>query len=140
MSVHLLFDRRLLDEPLAALLGSPAHWVFDRGRLTGHEPETGQYLTVVSSGAPELEALRGRDLVELIAGALVERLGQAELLWSRVSRGPRRRSRSARAASEHRPGPQTSRPNVTRGRVDGNRLAADDGGRGAKRRRGCAAP
>ena len=120
VSVHLLFDRQLLREPLAALLESPAHWVFDRGRLTGHEPERGQYLTVVSSGAPELEALRGRELVELIAGALTDRLGPAELLWSRVSREPeatiavrpgarptgpgrKRRSRTSRAEARGRP-------------------------------------
>jgi len=114
VSVHLLFDRRLLRRPLAALLDSPAHWVFDRGRLTGHEPERGQYLTVVSSGAPELEALRGRELVELIAGALTERLGPAELLWSRVSREPEATIAVRPGSEAHRPGPQTARPNVTR--------------------------
>ncbi len=88
VSAHLLFDRRILQHELAALVASPAHWVFDRGRLTGHVPAHGQYLTVVSSGAPELMALRGRELVELLAGALTERLGAAELLWSRVSREP----------------------------------------------------
>ncbi len=114
VSVHLLVDRRLLRPPLAALLESPAHWVFDRGRLTGHEPETGQYLTVVSSGAPELEALRGRELVELIAGAVTERLGPAELLWSRVSREPEATIAVRPGSEAHRPGPETARPNVTR--------------------------
>jgi squalene-associated FAD-dependent desaturase len=114
VSVHLLFDRHLLDEPLAALLDSPAHWVFDRGRLTGHEPERGQYLTVVSSGAPELEALRGRELVELIVGALTERLGPAELVWSRVSREPEATIAVRPGTEAHRPGPETARPNVTR--------------------------
>src|ERR671936_294644 len=47
VSIHLLFDRPILRHQLAALLGSSAHWVFDRGALTGHEPERGQYLTVV---------------------------------------------------------------------------------------------
>jgi squalene-associated FAD-dependent desaturase len=88
VSVHLLFDRVLLDAPLAALLGSDAHWIFDRGALTGHRPERGQYLTVVSSGVPELMQIRGRDLVDRIAGEVTERLGDAELLWSRVSREP----------------------------------------------------
>ena len=88
MSVHLWFDRQLLEQPLAALLGSDAHWVFDRGALTGSRPERGQYLTVVSSGVPELLEVRGRELVERIAGQLTERLGEAELLWSRVSREP----------------------------------------------------
>lgn len=90
VSVHLLFDRPLLRGRLAALLGSPAHWVFDRGALTGHRPpDGGQYLTVVSSGVPDLLRVRGRALVDLIAGAITERLGPAELLWSRVSREPR---------------------------------------------------
>jgi squalene-associated FAD-dependent desaturase len=114
VSVHLLFDRRLLAEPLAALLGSPAHWVFDRGSLTGHEPQSGQYLTVVSSGAPELEALRGRELVELIVGALVERLGAAQLLWSRVSREPEATIAVRPGSEANRRGPRTARPNVTR--------------------------
>jgi hydroxysqualene dehydroxylase len=89
VSVHLHLDRVVLDQPLAALLGSPAHWVFDRGRLTGRMPKRGQYLTVVSSGVPELLELRGRELVETIADAVTSRLGSAELLWSRVSREPR---------------------------------------------------
>jgi monoamine oxidase len=62
--------------------------VFDRGSLTGHRPARGQYLTVVSSGVPELLEIRGRELVDRIAGQLMQRLGDAELLWSRVSREP----------------------------------------------------
>ena len=41
VSVHLWFDRPLLPQPLAALLGSDAHWVFDRGALTGHRAASG---------------------------------------------------------------------------------------------------
>ncbi len=88
VSVHLLFDRPILRFPLAALLGSDAHWLFDRGALTGHPPERGQYVTVVSSGAPELLELRGRALIDELAGQIVARLGRAEVLWSRVSREP----------------------------------------------------
>src|SRR4051794_31910831 len=88
VSVHLWLDRVLLGSPLAALLGSDAHWVFDRGALTGSPPERGQYLTVVSSGVLELMELRGRELVERIASQVTSRLGPAELLWSRVSREP----------------------------------------------------
>ena len=90
VSVHLLFDRPILRHRLAALLDSPAHWVFDRGALTGHHPpDGGQYLTVVSSGVPDLLEVRGNALVELMARALTDRLGEAELVWSRVSREPR---------------------------------------------------
>jgi hypothetical protein len=112
VSVHLWFDRPLLDRPLAALIGTDAHWVFDRGSLTGHRPERGQYLTVVSSGVPELLEIRGRDLVERIAGQLTERLGEAELLWSRVSREPY--ATIALRPGTQRPGVETSRPNIAR--------------------------
>ena len=112
VSIHLWFDRPLLDRPLAALLGSDAHWVFDRGTLTGSRPERGQYLTVVSSGVPELLEVRGRELVEQIAAQLTERLGEAELLWSRVSREPY--ATIAVRPGVDRPGAATSRPNVAR--------------------------
>jgi hydroxysqualene dehydroxylase len=112
VSVHLWFDRQLLAQPLAALLGSDAHWVFDRGALTGHRPERGQYLTVVSSGVPELLEVRGRGLVETVAGQLTGRLGDAELLWSRVSREPY--ATIALRPGVQRPGVETSRPNVAR--------------------------
>jgi squalene-associated FAD-dependent desaturase len=112
VSVHLLFDRRILRHQLAALLGSAAHWVFDRGRLTGHEPERGQYLTVVSSGAPELEARRGREIVDLMARELTGRLGEAELLWSRVSREPE--ATIALRPGVHRPQPGLVRDGLAR--------------------------
>ena len=114
VSVHLLFDRLIMAWPLAALLGSPAHWVFDRGRLTGHGPERGQYLTVVASGAPDLAATRGRELVQLMASALSERLGRGELVWSRVSREPAATFAGRPGTAAARPGVETSRANVAR--------------------------
>lgn len=112
VSVHLWFDRPLLRTPLAALLGSDAHWVFDRGTLTGHAPARGQYLTVVASGVPELLEIRGKALVDRIAGQLTDRLGDAELLWSRVSREPY--ATIALRPGVQRPGVATARPNVVR--------------------------
>jgi hydroxysqualene dehydroxylase len=114
VSVHLLFDRPLLSHPLAALLGSAAHWVFDHGALTGRRQESGQYLTVVSSGAPELLAVRGRELVELIVSELTERLGTAELAWSRVSREPAATFAARPGTASLRAGSSTNRPNVVR--------------------------
>jgi len=114
VSVHLLFDRPLLRSPLAALLDSPAHWVFDRGALTGHEPEQGQYLTVVSSGVPELLEIRGKELVDLMAGELTGRLGKAELVWSRVSREPYATVAFRPGTQQERRGAETGRANVVR--------------------------
>jgi squalene-associated FAD-dependent desaturase len=114
VSVHLLFDRPLLRAPLAALLGSDAHWVFDRGALTGQPAAEGQYLTVVSSGVPELMEIRGRELVDHIASQLTERLGHAEVVWSRVSREPYATVALRPGTAAHRPGQLTARTNVTR--------------------------
>ena len=114
VSVHLWFDRELLRHPLAALLGSDAHWVFDRGRLTGHPPDRGQYLTVVSSGVPELMGVRGRELVDRMRDELTSRLGEAQLLWSRVSREPAATFAGVPGTAARRRGPRTSRINVAR--------------------------
>jgi squalene-associated FAD-dependent desaturase len=113
VSVHLLFDRPLLDAPMVALLDSPAHWIFDRGLLTQHPPpDGGQYLTVVASGAPELLELRGRALVDVVAGSIRERLGHAELVWSRVSREPRATFAATPGSNRLRWPMETSRRNV----------------------------
>jgi squalene-associated FAD-dependent desaturase len=113
VSVHLLFDRPILSHRLAALLDSPAHWVFDRGALTGHEPpDGGQYLTVVSSGVPDLLEIRGKGLVDVMEEALTERLGPAELLWSRVSREPRATFAARPGTRRLRWPMRTTRPNV----------------------------
>jgi squalene-associated FAD-dependent desaturase len=113
VSVHLLFDRPILEHRLAALLDSPAHWVFDRGALTGHSaPNGGQYLTVVSSGVPDLLGIRGRSLVDVITNALTERLGHAELVWSRISREPRATFAARPGTRRLRWTMRTSRPNV----------------------------
>jgi hydroxysqualene dehydroxylase len=69
-------------------------------------------LTVVASGVPELLEVRGKGLVDRIAGQLTERLGNAELLWSRVSREPYATIALRPGAS--RPGVRTERPNVVR--------------------------
>lgn len=114
VSAHLLFDRPILRFPLAALLASGAHWLFDRGLLTGHPPERGQYITIVSSGAPELLELRGRALVEELAGQVTKRLGRAELLWSRVSREPAATFAARPGTASRRPGAVTGRANVVR--------------------------
>ncbi len=139
VSVHFVFDRPLLRTPLAALLGSDAHWVFDRSALLGVSPSKkapvrasgpgegvrgnrevppwpagAQYLTVVSSGVPELMEIRGRELVDHLAAELTDRLGHAELVWSRVSREPQATVALRPGTASRRPGPHTSRPNVTR--------------------------
>ncbi len=81
--------------------------------------------------------MRGRGLVDRIAGQLTERLGAAELLWSRVSREPYATIAAhpgRRRAARPRDGSAGRRP---RRRVDGHRLAGDDGERRPQRPDGC---
>jgi monoamine oxidase len=56
--------------------------------------------------------VRGRALVDQIAGQLTDRLGAAELLWSRVSREPH--ATIALRPGVVRFGPDTGRPGVVR--------------------------
>ena len=87
VSVHLWFDRVLLDSPLAALLGSDAHWVFDRGRADG--------LAAGARAVPDGRLLRraGAD------GAARPRAGRADRL--RADR-PARACRAALVAGQPR--------------------------------------
>ena len=80
--------------------------------------------------------IRGRDLVERIAGQVTERLGHAELLWSRVSREPTRPSRSGPGTAALRRAADGASPYDARGRVDRDGLARDDGERGSLRPHG----
>ncbi len=66
----------------------------------------------MSSGVPELLELRGNALVDRIADQLRERLGTAELLWSRVSREPY--ATVALRPGVERPGLETGDPRVVR--------------------------
>lgn len=109
VSVHLLVDRKILGRDVA-LIGSPLHWIFDRGRLLGWQPERGQYLTAISSGVPELMELRGRELLDLVGRELSARFGALEVLWSRVSREPE--ATIALRPGLERPVPGIVRPGV----------------------------
>lgn len=68
----------------------------------------------MSSGVPDLLEIRGRGLVDLMAGELTGRLGQAELVWSRVSREPYATVALRPGTQQERRGTETDRPNVVR--------------------------
>ena len=118
------------------------------GRALGLRPRrahrtdrrAGQYLTIVSSGVPELMEIRGRELVDHIASQLTERLGHAELALvacqprAACNRRPASGNRLAPAGGAH-----VARRCHARGRVDRDRLARDDGERRSLRPYGSAA-
>ena len=49
VNVHVVYDRKVMDEPFAAAVGSPVQWVFDRTAVGGLR--RGQYLAISLSAA-----------------------------------------------------------------------------------------
>jgi squalene-associated FAD-dependent desaturase len=83
VNLHVLYDRRVCDEPFAAGVGTPVQYLFDRGAAAGSPPGC-QYLAVSLSGAQRememsVDALRERyipalaDLLPRARTATVER-------------------------------------------------------------------
>ena len=82
INVHIVYDRRVLDEPFAAGVGTPVQYVFDRTAAAGAPPGR-QYLAISLSGAaaemeltvPELQdryLAAMRELLPRAAGATVK--------------------------------------------------------------------
>ncbi|MFE6821132.1 hydroxysqualene dehydroxylase HpnE [Streptomyces sp. NPDC057690] len=68
LNVHVVYDRKVLDKPFFAALGTPVQWVFDRTAASGLRE--GQYLALSQSAAQDeiddpVAALRERYLPEL---------------------------------------------------------------------------
>jgi squalene-associated FAD-dependent desaturase len=66
VNLHVVYDRKVLDEPFAAGVGTPVQYLFDRSQAAG-APSGCQYLAVSLSGAEEemgmsVDALRERYL------------------------------------------------------------------------------
>jgi len=55
VNVHVIYDRKVMDMPLAAAVDSPVQWVFDRTRISGMHArgDAGQYLAISLSAADE---------------------------------------------------------------------------------------
>ena len=140
VSVHLLFDRPLLRTPLAALLDSDAHWLFDRGASLDRRAICRERRAISDRG---LERRAGAD------GGARPRARRADRGAGDRTAGPRRAALVAgqpRAERDRRASPRdrgaASRPADgtspcdARGRVDRDGLARDDGERGSLRPHG----
>ncbi|MGX7681118.1 hydroxysqualene dehydroxylase HpnE [Jatrophihabitans sp. DSM 45814] len=118
VNVHVVYDRQVTDLPLAAAVGSPVQWVFDRTSSSGLSdlelssgPSHGaQYLAVTVSAA---DAIIGTPAAEL-RSTYIDALAQlfpaarsAEVLDSFVTREPRATFRQAAGTAELRPSPKT---------------------------------
>ena len=135
-SVHLWFDRTVMDLPHAVLIDCLGQWVFNRGEVRPGE----HYLQVVVSAAREVRGLGGEEIQRQI----VEELRRLFPAWSAMRR-------HCCAAGWSRSTPPRSAPpcqvwingvpgrgiavaqSPDRRRLDGDRLAGHDGGSGPQR-------
>jgi squalene-associated FAD-dependent desaturase len=108
VNLHIIYDRRVLEEPFAAGVGTPVQWVFDRTGSSGLTE--GQYLAMSLSAADDelddtAEQLRERylpALAELLPGAR-----EAEVKRFFVTREHSATFRAGPGARAARPGPRT---------------------------------
>ncbi len=104
VNVHVVYDRRVLDEPFVAALGSPVQWAFDRTAQVGLGE--GQCVAVSLSGADDLIALPSERLRALVEPALAELLPRARGAVVREAFVTRERAATFRP----RPGSAALRP------------------------------
>jgi squalene-associated FAD-dependent desaturase len=76
VNLHVLYDRRVLDEPFAAGVGTPVQYLFDRTQAA-HAPAGCQYLAVSLSGAAREMEMSVEQLRERYLPALSELLPRA---------------------------------------------------------------
>ena len=76
VNVHVVYDRRVMDLPFAAGVGTPVQWVFDRTDASGLE--RGQYLAISISGADREIDERTEDLRRRFIPALASLFPRAQ--------------------------------------------------------------
>lgn len=78
VNVHVIYDRKVLDLPFAAAVGSPVQWIFDRTQISGLGGRDGaQYLALSQSAADEYVDTPVAELREMFLPALAELLPKA---------------------------------------------------------------
>ena len=113
VNVHVVYDRKVTDLPVAAGLHSPVQWVFDRTAPSGLD--RGQYLAVSVSGADReigerTEALRAQFLPAIATMFPAAREARVERFF--VTREPRATFRQVPGTGAFRPGPSTAVPGL----------------------------
>ncbi len=113
VNVHLVLDRRVLDEPFFAGVDSPVQWVFDRTEQA--RLRSGQYLAISLSAANDLLGVPVAELRQRVLPALYELLpaaAQAQVLDFFVTREPHATFRPAPGTASLRPGQATGYPGL----------------------------
>ncbi len=117
IDIHLVFDRTVMEYPMAAAIGSPVQYVFDKTDASGHSGP-GQVLSISVSGADDEHGERPEALIGRYRSAiddLFPAARTANLVDAVVSR-------EHDATFRGRPGTQALRPGTTT-RIDNLFLA-----------------
>jgi squalene-associated FAD-dependent desaturase len=114
VNLHVVYDRRVCEEPFAAGVGTPVQYVFDRGDAAG-APAGCQYLAVSLSGAERemgigADELRARYLPAL--RELFPRAREAKVEFFLATREHAATFRAAPGVGALRPAPQTAVPGL----------------------------
>ncbi|MGH9062367.1 MAG: hydroxysqualene dehydroxylase HpnE [Acidimicrobiales bacterium] len=122
VDVHVVYDRRVTDLELAAGLGTPVQWLFDRtsaaagGRAAGGRADpAGQVLAVSLSAADEWVGRRPEELIDTFVAALAQllpRARSARVLDAVVSRERAATFAATPGSAALRPGPRTATPGL----------------------------
>jgi hydroxysqualene dehydroxylase len=113
VNLHIVYDRRVLEEPFAAGVDTPVQWVFDR--TASAAASGGQYLAVSLSAADAESRMTVQELRDRFVPALAELLPAAQS--ARVERFFVTREHAATFRAEpgaraRRPGPRTRQPGL----------------------------
>ncbi len=87
VSIHLWFDRPVMDEEFIGLVDSPIQWVFDKSRLWKESETRAGALACITSGAYDLIDRSKEDLIALAHRELVRffpEVSKAKLIHSRL--------------------------------------------------------
>jgi squalene-associated FAD-dependent desaturase len=110
LNLHLLYDRRVLPFELAAGVGTPVQWVFDRSAAAGPLPPGQQLLAISLSAAEPWLGRSASELRQVFEPALAELLPGARgarLLRCLVTCEPAATFRQGPGARRRRPGCET---------------------------------
>lgn len=115
VNVHVVYDRRVMDERFVAAVDSPVQWAFDRSEAAGLAPRDGQYLAISLSGADDVAdrpvAWFRETFVPALA-ALFPAAASARVERFLVTRERAATFRQAPLTARLRPGPATAVPGL----------------------------
>jgi squalene-associated FAD-dependent desaturase len=113
VNVHVVYDRRVMNDPFAAGVGTPVQWVFDRTASSG--TDAGQYLVISLSAADAELDMTGEDIRGRYLPALTELFPAASEATVETFFVTREHSATFRAepgARALRPGARTALPGL----------------------------